>query len=83
MPYFESPYLIKKAGRPNDLWFVSIKAPKTVVKVNGQWRSVMSPHEDFLAGCTVVLRGGYVHEISEALADELTAAGYGDNIVEG
>jgi len=80
MPFFASPPLWRKAGRSSDLWWVSNPLGQTVVKADGQWRTVVSPSEDFLATCEVVLRGGYQHEISDALAADLTAAGYGDYI---
>lgn len=82
MPYFDSPYVIRKPGRPHDLWWFSMPVGKTVVKVGGTWKSLVSPTEDFLATCDVVLRGGYKTYVSPELAAELTAAGYGDNIVE-
>lgn len=69
-------------GRPNDLWFVSFPIGKTVVKKDGAWRTVMTPQGDFLDQCDVVLRGGYTIEISDDLADELTAAGFGDYVSE-
>jgi hypothetical protein len=80
MPYFNSPPLPRKAGRRHEIWWVSNSLGQTVVKVNDQWRTVVSPSEDFLATCSVVLRGGFVHQISDALAAELTAAGYGANV---
>lgn len=80
MPLFTSPSYRKKNGRPHDLWFTGVTVAKTVVKYNGEWKTLTSPTEDFLAECSVVLRGGYVHQISSALAAELTSAGYGDYI---
>lgn len=80
MPLFTSPTYRKKNGRPDDLWFTGVTVAKTVVKHNGTWKTLTSPTEDFLADCSIVLRGGYTHEISQALAAELTVAGYGDQI---
>jgi hypothetical protein len=82
MPVFRGPQIQVKRGRPDDLWFVSYPKSRTVVKYQGAWRSVMSPQEDFLNACDVVLRGGFVHEISTDLATELTTAGYGEFISE-
>lgn len=82
MPVFRGPYLVAKPGRPHDLWFVSQRIGKTVVKKGGQWRTVMTPQEDFLATCDVVLRGGMTHVITSGLASELTAAGFGEYISE-
>jgi len=82
MPIFRGPDVRVKRGRPDDLWFVSYPKSRTVIKQNGAWRTVSTPQEDFLATCEVVLRGGYVHEISDDLATELTSAGYGEFISE-
>lgn len=82
MPVFRGPVLLYKPGHPEPLWFITQHIGKTVVKKDGSWRTVMTPQEDFLATCDVVLRGGMTHPISEALAAELTAAGYGDYISE-
>jgi hypothetical protein len=77
MPLFTSPTFRKKNGRPHDLWFTGVTVAKTVVKHNGSWKTLTAPTEEFLAECSVVLRGGYVHQISDSLASELTGAGYG------
>lgn len=82
MPKFVGPTVRIKYGHPNDLWFAGVTRGKTVVKVGGTWRTVVSPSEDFLATCSVVLRGGYEHQIDQALADELTANGYGEYVSE-
>lgn len=82
MPIFRGPVLIYKPGRPDPLWFVTTRIGKSVVKKDGAWLTIMNPQGDFLKECEVVLRGGYVHSISNELAAELTAAGYGDYISE-
>lgn len=82
MPVFRGPTIDVKFGRNQDLWFVSYPKPKTVVKIQGQWKTVMTPQEDFLATCDVVLRGGYVHNISPELAAELSSAGFAEFISE-
>lgn len=82
MPKFRGPTIPFKFGRPDDLWFVSFPLSKTVVKQGGTWKTVMTPQGDYLKTCEIVLRGGYVHDISQDLADELTTAGYGDYISE-
>lgn len=79
---WRGPTLTYKFGRPDDLWFVSFPIGKTVVKKDGAWRTVMTPQGDFLKECEVVLRGGYDIEISDDLATELTAAGFGEYISE-
>ena len=80
MPYFNSPTIRRKLGRPEDLWFTGVTVAKTVVKHSGTWKTVVSPTEEFLATCSVVFRGGYRHAISQAQADELYAAGFGSQL---
>ncbi len=80
MPYFTTITQERKVGRPHDLWWVGTALAKSLVKHNGSWRVVVAMTEEFMAECTVVLRGGYLNEISDELAAELTAAGYGDYI---
>jgi hypothetical protein len=82
MPMFKSPVQNVKFGRDFELWFVTNPKPKTVVKFQGQWKTVFSPAEDFLAQCEVVLRGGFTHKIEQSLADELSAAGFAEFISE-
>lgn len=71
-----------KLGRGNDLWFVSYPWAKTVVKKNGTWSTIVSPQDSSLATYDRVLRGGYENPITDEEAAELTAAGYGEYIVE-
>jgi uncharacterized protein with NAD-binding domain and iron-sulfur cluster len=82
MPIWNSPTYRVKTGKPHDLWFDVIDKTKTVVKFQGNWRTLVSPQEDFLNACDVVLRGGFVIEISEELATELSEAGFADYIKE-
>lgn len=82
MPLFFIPPTQLRAAPPGEeLWFVAVPVGLTVVKVGGTWKTVNVPSEDFLATCQVVLRGGFKTPISQALATELTAAGYGANVV--
>lgn len=81
MPTWSSPTYPVKVGRPDDLWWVSNIKSKTVVKFQGAWKTLVSPQEDFLAACSVVLRGGYNYELSEDLATELRAAGFTDYVI--
>jgi hypothetical protein len=83
MPYFNGPTFNVKRGMDHPLWWTSIDQAKTLVKYGGTWRTVLTPQGDFLKQCDVVLRGGYVIDISNELAAELTAAGYGEFISEG
>lgn len=82
MPTFRGPVMVTQPGRPEDLWFVKQRIGKTVLKKDGAWRTVLSPQEDFLKTCEVVLRGGFTHSITSELAAELTAAGFGEYISE-
>ncbi len=79
---FRGPAMTIKLGRGEDLWFVSYPWAKTVVKKNGTWSTIVSPQDSSLKDYDRVLRGGYENPITEAEAAELTAAGYGDYIVE-
>jgi hypothetical protein len=79
---FRGPTMRIKLGLANDLWFVSYPWGKTVVKDNGTWKTIVSPQDSTLASYQKVLRGGYDNPITDAEAAELTAAGYGDYIVE-
>lgn len=79
---FRGPTMKIKLGRQYDLWFVSYGWGKTVVKSNGTWSTIVSPQDDTLKNYQRVLRGGYDNPITDAEASELTAAGYGDYIVE-
>jgi hypothetical protein len=48
----------------------------TVVKRGGQWFTVRNKRQNYLDGCTRVLRGGYENEVTLAERNELVAAGY-------
>jgi hypothetical protein len=79
---FRGPTMTIKLGRGYDLWFVSYGWGKTVVKKNGTWSTIVSPQDSTLATYDRVLSGGYDNPITDAEADELTAAGYGEYVVE-
>jgi hypothetical protein len=79
---FRGPTMRIKLGMENDLWFVSYPWGKTVVKKDGTWSTIVSPQDSTLKDYDRVLRGGYDNPITETEATELTAAGYGDYIVE-
>jgi hypothetical protein len=82
MPIFRGPTYQKKLGRRYELWWATETVGKTVVKKNGAWSTVVVPHPDFLASCERVLRGGYEEPITQAEADDLESAGYGDYIFD-
>lgn len=80
---FIGPFLKVKRGRPDDLWWCWRPAGQTLIKTStGEWKLVVNPQEDFLRSCEVVLRGGMTHTISTELAAEVTAAGYGEYVLE-
>ena len=79
---FRGPTMTIKLGLQYDLWFVSYPWGKTVVKKNGTWSTIVSPQDSSLADYDKVLRGGYDNPITDSEAAELTAAGYGEYIVE-
>lgn len=78
MPRFNNPTWDYKLGRGEELWFVSYPIAKDVVKKDGVWKTYVALTPEFIQTCEVVLRGGFRHEISTELADELVAAGYGE-----
>lgn len=78
MPKFNNPTYQYKLGRDEELWWVGYPVAKDVAKKNGVWKTYLSMTPEFVATCEVVLRGGFLNEISEELADELVAAGYGE-----
>jgi len=80
---FRGPTMNIKLGRGEHLWFVSYPWGKTVVKsTSGVWSTIVSPQDSTLKDYARVLRGCYDNPITDAEAAELTAAGYGDYIVE-
>lgn len=80
MPTWRGPTYPVKTGLPYDIWWETTAKSKTVVKFQGAWRTLVSPTEDFLATCEVVLRGGYVIPITDELSTELITAGFSENI---
>ena len=77
---FRGPTYKYKPGREYDLWFVSYPIGKSVIKINGVWKTMVVPQDSDLATYDRVLRGGYDNVITDAEASELTAAGYGDYV---
>ena len=80
MPTWRGPTYEVKTGRRYDIWYESQSKSKTVVKVADSWKTLVSPTEDFLATCEVVLRGGFVIPITDELSTELAAAGFSQYI---
>jgi hypothetical protein len=61
------------------LWrFYGLSTGRTLVKEGGVWGLVTSPSEDRLAASEGFFRGGYVNTVSNEVAAELVADGFGD-----
>lgn len=52
----------------------------TVYRVDGQWRTRLSPGATELANADRSYQGGYLHQLTEAQRAELDAAGFSDSI---
>jgi hypothetical protein len=78
---FVNPTYQYKLGRDEELWWVGYGIAKSLVKKDGKWKLLVGESPEFTATCEVYLRGGFRNEITEELAAELVAAGYGDYIV--
>ena len=59
-------------------WAGPAPVSQTVLKEGGSWVTVQNPLQSRLDAATHVFLGGHVYEVSDDLATELTAAGYGD-----
>lgn len=53
---------------------------RTVLKTAGVYRTVDTPTLDDINAATEVYMGGHIHVVTQAVADALTAAGYGSGI---
>jgi len=80
MPTWRGPTYPVKTGLPYDIWWESTTKSKTVVKYQGAWKTLVSPTEDYLAACEVVLRGGFIIDLTPELSTELIDAGFSDYI---
>lgn len=47
----------------------------TLLRIGGEWRSVTTPSQDLVDSADLVLQGGHVYTISQAIVDDITAAG--------
>lgn len=85
MPYLFNPPTVQEgpSGGNHRLFdFYTIDRGVTVVKFKGSYRQVRFPSQDFLETCDAYYLGGRVHEIDDAVAEELSAAGYDDYLTE-
>lgn len=79
MPTLNPPYDTVKFKTRDTAW-LELRVGLTIAKVGGTWDTypVFTAIQESTADKWY--RGGYVHTITQAEADELTAAGYGDFI---
>ena len=50
---------------------------QTLIKENGTWTATSYPSQERLAAAQDYLLGGHIHTVAQAVADELTADGFG------
>jgi hypothetical protein len=53
----------------------------TLLRMNNVWTEIRYPTEDQTGAADYVLWGGYKNVINQEIANELTAAGYGQYII--
>lgn len=56
---------------------------QTLFKKNGTWFCQTSPGADVIAGADPVYVGGHMYEISQAIYDEIVAAGFAPSLFTG
>lgn len=78
MPYrLNVPTYDKPLGETG-LWrFVNLNAGSTLVKTAGHWSVTTSPGTDELTAAQSYYRGGYQYTVSDIVAAELIADGFG------
>jgi len=85
MPYLFNPPTVAEgpSGSNHRLFdFYTLDRGVTVVKLDGKYLEVRFPDQDFLESCDAYYLGGRIHNISDAAAAELSAAGYEDYLTE-
>ena len=53
---------------------------RSVLKIGGVYQTVDTPSTDQCSSATEVYLGGHIYPVTQAVADALTAAGYGSGI---
>lgn len=53
---------------------------RTVIKLGGTYQTVDNPQQSTLDASTEIYMGGHIYPVTQAIADALTAAGYGSGI---
>ena len=57
-----------------------LETGRSVLKIGGTYQTIDYPTQDQIDSATEVYLGGHTFVVSQAVADALTAAGYGANI---
>lgn len=70
------------ANGPRLFQFYEFKRGITVYRTGSTFGEVRFPSQDFLETVDEYWMGGHTHEVSNATAADLTAAGYGDYLTE-
>lgn len=70
------------ANGPRLFEFYEFRRGVTVVRVGSSFKNVRFPSQDYLETVDEYWMGGHTHEVSDATAADLTAAGYGDYLTE-
>lgn len=84
MPFLFYPPTVSEGpiGEHRLFQFFTLDRGITVVRDGSSFYEVRYPSEDELRGADEYWIGGCVHTVSDDTADLLTAAGYGDRLVE-
>jgi hypothetical protein len=78
---FKPPTVLEGAAGTHRLFqFLEFARGVTVVRVGETFFNVRFPSQDLLAEADDYWLGGSVYDISAETADDLIAAGYGDNV---
>ena len=77
---FSGPTIPNKDRTRQGLWWARADIGVTVIRVDGVWKTVMSATQDVLNTADRVYRGGYTYTLTDALAAELQAAGFGSGL---
>lgn len=53
---------------------------RSVLRIAGVYQTIDTPTQDQIASATEYYAGGHVYEVTQTVADALTAAGYGSGV---
>lgn len=67
---------VPKAGQLLRRYYGGQPRGRSVLRIGGAYRTVDVPSQADIDAATEVYLGGHIHEVDQATADRLTAAGY-------